>query len=84
MFVVSLPVIFVNAPTTPDKPNSEEVGVLDVFGTLTFIVGFVLEVVADAQRFVFRDNPSNSKKWCNVGMLANIGGESYICISPIY
>ena len=84
MFVVSLPVIFVNAPTTPDKPNSEEVGVLDVFGTLTFIVGFVLEVVADAQRFVFRDNPSNNKKWCNVGTLANIGGESYICISPIY
>ena len=69
MFVVSLPVIFVNAPTTPDKPHSEEFTVLDVVGTVTFIVGFVLEVTADVQRFLFRDNPSNENKWCMSGML---------------
>ena len=67
MFVVSLPVIFVNAPTTPDKPHSEEFTVLDVVGTVTFIVGFVLEVIADVQRFLFRDNPSNDNKWCMSG-----------------
>lgn len=68
VFVVSLPVIFVNAPTTPDKPHSEEFSVLDVVGTVTFIIGFVLEIIADVQRFVFRDNPGNDNKWCMSGL----------------
>ena len=77
MFVVSLPVIFVNAPTTPDKPHSEEFTVLDVVGTVTFIVGFALEVTADVQRFLFRDNPNNENKWCMSGMLCVVGYNYY-------
>ena len=77
MFVVSLPVIFVNAPTSPDKPHSDEFTVLDIVGTVTFVVGFVLEVIADVQRFLFRDNPSNENKWCMSGTLHVVSYDYY-------
>ena len=67
VFTVSLPVTFINSPTTPDKRDAESLTLFDIAGSLLFTVGFLLEAVADWQKFTFRDDPTNAGKWCNVG-----------------
>lgn len=64
VYTVSLPVIFINSPTSVRT----SVGVTDYVGAVIFVVGFVLEVIADTHKFIFRNNPSNKGKWCDVGL----------------
>jgi len=33
-----------------------------------FVAGFVLEVVADHQKFEFKAAPKNEWRWCDVGL----------------
>ncbi|XP_038069958.1 uncharacterized protein C594.04c-like [Patiria miniata] len=65
VFSVSLPVIFINA-----AKNAEGgcFGVLDIIGTVFFVIGLVIETVADMQKFSFRNNAENKGKWCAVGL----------------
>ena len=79
MFSVSLPVIFINAPAsathlnptlcsvnvTPDCQDSFTV--IDIIGAVFFVIGLLIETVADFQKFFFKDNPENRGKWCYVG-----------------
>ena len=64
VYIVSLPVIFINSPTSVRI----SVGVVDYIGAVIFAVGFALEIIADTHKFIFRSNPSNNGKWCDVGV----------------
>jgi steroid 5-alpha reductase family enzyme len=63
---VSLPVVFVNS----DAASAPPWGASDSAGVALFAFGFLLQVVADAQKDAFRGNPANSAKWCAVGVWA--------------
>lgn len=80
MFTVSLPVIFINAPASASHLNLPDIvnvtgdrgnsfTVLDIIGGTFFVIGLLIETIADFQKFFFKDNPENRGKWCNVGKL---------------
>jgi len=64
VFTVSLTVILINSPVDPNKDFLP----LDIVGTVIFILGFLLESVADMQKFNFRQNKANKNRWCDVGV----------------
>lgn len=69
VWVVSLPVLFVNSPTAP-RPRYSEVSLRDitvVVGAVLFLAFLILEAVSDQIKFNFRRNPKNKGKWCDVG-----------------
>jgi len=66
VFTVSLPVIFVNASIVADR--SDYVTAQDIVGIIIFIMGLVIETIADLQKFSFRNNPENRGKWCATGL----------------
>lgn len=78
VYTVSLPVIFINAPGSinqhnlPDSVNllkdGESFTILDIIGLVFFLIGLIIETVADFQKFFFKDNPENRGKWCDVGL----------------
>lgn len=63
VWLVSLPNVFVNSSS-----EDPEIGAIDVFGWCLFTGGFVLQVVADLQKYKFRAMPSNSGRFCDVGV----------------
>jgi steroid 5-alpha reductase family enzyme len=66
VLVVDLPVLAVNAV----KDDSTGLGLLDVVGLAGFAAGFVLELVADTQKMVFRNEPANKHKFITDGVWA--------------
>jgi len=65
VFTVSLSVIFINSPVLP---LNTEFNVVDIVGVVVFALGFILESVADMQKFNFRQNKENRNRWCDVGV----------------
>jgi steroid 5-alpha reductase family enzyme len=63
VLVGSLPVILLNG-TDRDCPLSA----LDAIGWLIFVTGFVIETVADHEKFAFRSQPANKGRFCDVGL----------------
>ncbi|KAK2147822.1 hypothetical protein LSH36_532g02027 [Paralvinella palmiformis] len=68
VFVVSLPVVFVNAPTSKLKPNAYTFTRLDIAGSVIFSIGFLCESSADLQKFYWKQKPENKGKWCMFGL----------------
>jgi len=66
VFTVSLPVIFVNAPSS-SSPLFEDFTPMDIIGGILFVIGLLTEAISDQQKFSFRNNPENRGKWCQVG-----------------
>lgn len=62
LFMISLPVIFVNEST--DTPP----GLVDLAGIMVWLTGFFFEVVGDAQLSRFRRNPANKGKLIQTGL----------------
>ncbi|KAJ0300303.1 uncharacterized protein N0V96_000386 [Colletotrichum fioriniae] len=59
VWTVSLPVTVLNSPNVTRYPQHDFGTGRDVVGVIFFVVGFVMESVSDAQKYVFRrDNPS--------------------------
>jgi len=65
VFTVSLPVIFVNAPSSEQFEDYTE---MDIIGAIFFVIGLITEAISDQQKFNFRNNPENRGKWCQVGL----------------
>ncbi|ODM92869.1 hypothetical protein Ocin01_13810 [Orchesella cincta] len=67
VFIVSLPVIFINSPRLLPTSLSFPSG-WDIAGLLLFILGLLIETIADFQKFFFKQDPSNRGEWCQVGL----------------
>jgi len=64
-WAVCLPVTFVNADHARGAPFGSA---SDIAGIVMWVVGFVVQVLADLQKDAFRGNPANAGKWCDVGV----------------
>ena len=64
VFTVSLPVIFINSPVARQR----NIGAADIIGAIIFGLGLLCEAIADQHKFMFRNNPKNKGKFCNVGL----------------
>lgn len=79
VYTVSLPVLFINAPTSPPLGIQPS----DIVGAVLFLLGLVYETIADQHKYMFRNDPNNRGKFINTGLWAlsrhpNYFGE--ICI----
>tara|TARA_R110001592_G_scaffold63585_2_gene194841 strand:- start:22479 stop:23369 length:891 start_codon:yes stop_codon:yes gene_type:complete len=61
-------VTLIAALTAITSQHSEPLGVIALLGTLIWLLGFALEVVADAQKSAFNKRPENSGKFINIGL----------------
>lgn len=70
VWTVSLPVTVLNSPNIT-KFNQPAFGTgRDIAGVVLFTIGFVMESVSDVQKYLFRSNPENKGKVCDVGFFA--------------
>ncbi|XP_070574426.1 uncharacterized protein [Ptychodera flava] len=65
VFTVSLPVVFINSSRSN---TGKGFLALDYIGSIIFVIGFLVEAVADHQKFTFRHNQGNDGKWCDEGL----------------
>lgn len=48
--------------------TTKPIGLVGAIGIIVWIVGFMIEVIADAQKRAFRKNPGNAGRFINVGL----------------
>ena len=48
----------------------EDLGIFALIGTMLWLAGFGIEVIADRQKSIFRTDPTNSDKFINTGLWA--------------
>lgn len=48
--------------------NNQAIGIVGILGILIWLAGFVVEIIADAQKRKFRANPDNKGKFINTGL----------------
>jgi len=66
VFIVSLPVMYINSPYATMIPD--ELKISDYVGIALFAVGLIIETIADQQKFNYRNNPDNKGHWCDTGL----------------
>lgn len=64
-YACSLPFNIVDSIRPQFQPNF---GVMDVLGTVFFLAGWFMEMIADIQLFRWRHNPENEGLVCNTGL----------------
>lgn len=67
VWIVTIPVVVLNGGGGAGGAG-DSLGALDYVGWAIWGVGFFVEVVSDFQKLAFKRDPSNSGKWCNVGL----------------
>lgn len=69
VFIVSLPVIFVNSPKNFLRGDSPRFGTIcDIIGVVLFAIGLTIETIADGQKYGYRQKIENEGHWCNSGL----------------
>uniref|UniRef100_A0A7S4DNZ6 Steroid 5-alpha reductase C-terminal domain-containing protein n=2 Tax=Lotharella globosa TaxID=91324 RepID=A0A7S4DNZ6_9EUKA len=63
VFLTDLPIVTLN-----NIEDSSELGFIDFLGWSLWVVGFMFEVVADNQKFLFRNDPRNHDKFITSGL----------------
>ena len=64
VFLTMIVVIVINS----QADSAPALGVWDVLGLLTWILGFGIEAIADKQKTVFNTEPTNQGKWIDSGL----------------
>lgn len=67
VWTVTIPVVVLNGGGGAGGAG-DSLGALDYIGWVIWGVGFFVEVVSDFQKLAFKRDPSNSGKWCDVGL----------------
>ncbi len=65
LYLVAVPIILVNASTTPT-----EIGVLEILGAAIWLFGFLWESISDYQLYKFKKNGANKGKLMTTGLWA--------------
>ena len=66
------------AITAISSGNGVQLNPLFYIGAVTFLVGFILEIVADYQKTAFRKDPKNKDKFINTGLWARSQHPNYV------
>ena len=66
------------AITAISSASGVQLNPLFYIGAVTFLVGFVLEIVADHQKTAFRKDPKNKDKFINTGLWARSQHPNYV------
>lgn len=70
VWIVSLPVTVLNSPNVTKHVQPAFGTGCDIAGTIMFAIGFIMESVSDVQKYLYRSNPDNKGKVCDVGFFA--------------
>ncbi|CAG8476910.1 10051_t:CDS:2 [Scutellospora calospora] len=70
IWTISLPVTFLNSPKINGGLDQNFGSVTDVLGVILFIFGFLIESIADLQKFIFRTRRTSSKEFMKTGLWA--------------
>jgi steroid 5-alpha reductase family enzyme len=70
VWTVSLPVTILNSPKVTQYPQPDFGTGCDIAGVILFTIGFLMEAIADVQKYQFRMNSANKGKTCDKGFFA--------------
>lgn len=70
VWIVSLPITMLNSPAVLAFEQPKFGTGCDIAGVILFVIGFLLEAVADVQKYLFRSRPENKGHVCDVGLFA--------------
>ena len=74
IFLTANVVIVINSQSGTSPP----LGIWDALGLVIWIIGFVIEVLADSQKTNFNSNPENEGKWIDQGLWAQCRHPNYL------
>ncbi|RIB10813.1 hypothetical protein C2G38_2105185 [Gigaspora rosea] len=67
---VSVPVSFMNSEKVVEFADPNFGSVADILGVILFVIGFLIESIADIQKLIFRINRSSSDEFIKTGLWA--------------
>ncbi len=72
IFAIMLPVIFVL-----NNNSNSTLSFISIIGFFIWGIGFLVESIADQQKFSFKNNPKNKNKWIDTGLWHNSRHPNY-------
>lgn len=72
IFIIMLPVIMLL-----NMKSNITLSMITIVGFFIWCTGFIIETIADHQKFVFRNNPKNKDKWIDTGLWHNSRHPNY-------
>jgi len=68
VFLCMMPVLYINS--RGQLEHSTPLQALDIVGWSVFGIGIVIQIIADYQKYGFKQNPDNKGKFMNTGVWA--------------
>lgn len=50
------------------KRSQIDFSIISIIGLVIFLIGFVIEIISDSQKFIFKSKPENKHKWMSSGL----------------
>jgi steroid 5-alpha reductase family enzyme len=73
IFVTVCPTLILNS-----KQVDQELVSRDFAGWTVWGIGFLIEAIADYQKYIFRSNPANADKWITTGLWSVVRHPNYL------